>query len=276
MLLTEFLSKSRIVPELKVTSKAGAIAELARLVFPQRKAETVGPILDQILAREAMESTGIGRGIAVPHARVAEIDELFCALGRVRDGLDFKAVDRKPVYLIFLICYPPTHQTTYLNFIATLAKLFQDDEPLELLMAAKTVTEILEILRDISAALTKPEERLSRMRDVHRRTMLGAETPGAVVLLARLELCTEMLESAGSGQAEITQRINNISALLDPELLAYYHRIKKKFRRAVVAVEVGICQGCLTKIPSQLAQSMLRDRSRVECCPNCHRFIYMI
>jgi len=275
MLLTEFLSKSRIVPELKVTSKAGAIAELARLLFEQQKAKTVGPVLDEIMAREAMESTGIGRGIAVPHARVSEFGDLVCSVGRVKDGLEFKAVDREPVYLIFLICYPPTHQTTYLNFIATLAKLFQDDEPLRLLLEATTAAEIFTTLRDVSKALREPEKRFPK-KGVHPGALLDAETPGAVVLLARLELCTEMLESANSGRAEIKQRIENISALLDPKLLAHYYRLKKKYQHAVVAVELGICQGCLMQLPSQLAQSMLRDRSRVECCSHCHRFVYLI
>lgn len=276
MLLTQFFSKSRILPELEVASKAGAIAELARLLFPRQEGDSVGPILDQILAREAMESTGIGRGIAVPHARVSESQELICTLGRVKDGIEFNAVDRKPVYLIFLICYPPAQQTTYLNVVATLARLFQDEEPLDLLLNATTATEILAILGDLSGALVNLEVGVPKTEDVQPGALLTANTPGAVVLLARLELCTEMLETTNSGRAEIEQRIDNIRALLDPKLLAHYYRLKKKYRRAVVAVELGICQGCLMQLPSQLAQSMLRDRSRVECCSHCHRFVYMI
>lgn len=249
MLLTKFLSKSRIVPELRVTSKMEAIAELARLLFRGKKAETVGPILDQIMAREAMESTGIGHGIAVPHTRVAGLKDLVCALGRVKDGLEYKALDRKPVHLIFLICYPPTHQTTYLNFIATLAKLLQNDKALDRLLEATTAAEMFAILRDIAQPLVKPEEHLLKKGDARPRSPLDAEAPGAVVLLARLELCTELFESAHTGRAEIKQRIEDISALLDPKLLTYYHRIKKMYGRAVVAVEAGICQGCLIQLP---------------------------
>lgn len=276
MLLTRFFSKRQIVPELKAKGKAGAIAELTRLLFPKQKGETMAAVLDQIMAREAMESTGIGRGIAVPHARVAELEDLVCAVGRVRDGLGFKAVDRKPVYFIFLVCYPPTHQTTYLNFIATLVRIFQNDETLDLLLKATTAAEISAILSDVSGALSEQEESPAHSKDVSPETRFGAETPGAVGLLARLELLMEMFDAAPSGRAEIQQRIENLSALLDPNLLAHYHKIRKIYRRAVVAVEVGICQGCSMQLPSHLAQTMLQDRTRVECCPHCHRFVYMI
>lgn len=276
MLPREFLSEGRIVPELKARNKAIAIAELTRLLFPEQQGETVSSVVDQIMAREAMESTGIGRGIAVPHARVAELKSLVCAVGRVKDGLVFNALDRKPVYLIFLVCYPPRHQTTYLNFIAALVRLFQNDETLELILKARTATEISAVLSDVSEAVIEPGVRPPAKKDFLPGALFGAETPGAVVLLARLELLMEMLEGAPSSRAEIQQRIENIAALLDPSLLAHYHKIKKMYRRAVVAVEVGVCQGCSMRLPSQLAQIMLRDRSRVDCCPHCHRFVYMI
>lgn len=115
MVLTKYITKACIVPQMQAKTKADALKELTHLLFEKKKMQEVGPALDQIMAREITESTGIGRGIAVPHARVTGMKTLACALGRVPEGLDFMAIDRKPVHLIFLICYPPAEQTTYLT-----------------------------------------------------------------------------------------------------------------------------------------------------------------
>ena len=80
------------------------------MLFDQRMFDRVGPALDPILERETTESTGIGRGIAVPHARVTGMKQLACAVGRIPAGLDFKAVDRLPVQIIFLICSTLIHE----------------------------------------------------------------------------------------------------------------------------------------------------------------------
>jgi mannitol/fructose-specific phosphotransferase system IIA component (Ntr-type) len=108
MRLTDYITQNCINPSLLAATKAEALKEMTHLLFEQKKMQGVGPALDQIMARETTESTGIGKGIAVPHARVSGLKQLVCALGRVNGGVEFAAVDRKPVHLVFLICYPPT------------------------------------------------------------------------------------------------------------------------------------------------------------------------
>jgi mannitol/fructose-specific phosphotransferase system IIA component (Ntr-type) len=136
MLLTKFIASSCIEPDLKAGNKAGALRALTKMLFRRRRLEGETAVLNQILSRESIESTGIGRGIAVPHARAAGLEDLVCAVGRVSGGLDFNAVDKQPVHLIFLICYPPARQTTYLNFIASVAKLLRGDDALQAILDA--------------------------------------------------------------------------------------------------------------------------------------------
>jgi len=158
MILTKHITKACIIPELKVRSKADALKELTHLLFENRKMDGVGPALDQVLAREATESTGIGRGIAVPHARVPGMKSLACTVARVSEGIDFAAVDRSPVHFIFLICYPPAQQTTYLNFVATVAKLLRDKEHLKAMLEAQTADDMYTILEEASAIFTEKHE----------------------------------------------------------------------------------------------------------------------
>jgi len=126
------------------------------------------------------------------------------------------AVDKEPVHLIFLICYPPSHQTTYLNFIATVAKLLREKDSLQEILEARSAADIFEVMEELSATLVKPEERFAQEKTEQSEAEEGEGTNSGLVLMARLELCTEMLESARAGKEQIRRRIENISALLDP------------------------------------------------------------
>jgi mannitol/fructose-specific phosphotransferase system IIA component (Ntr-type) len=277
MLLTEFIPEQCIACDLEATNKAEAIRELVLLLFRAKRLKGMSAALEQIMTRESVQSTGIGRGIALPHTRVTGLKDLLCAVGRASKGLDFGAVDKEPVRLIFLICYPPARQTAYLNFVATVAKLLRDDGPLEAILEAESATALFEILRESSESLPEPEEVLAHEKttaesDSESGTYIGAD----LVLLARLELCTEMLDSARSGKDEIEQRIASIKALLDPSVLEHYERLKRRPGPALVAAEGGVCQGCFRQLPTELEQRLHRGRGLVHRCFNCNRFIYAI
>lgn len=277
MLLTKFIPEGCIACDLEAANKADAIRELVHLLFRTMRLKGMSAALEQIMAREAVQSTGIGRGIALPHARIPGSKDLLCAVGRASKGLDFRAVDNEPVRIVFLICYPPAKQTTYLNFVATVAKFLRDDGPLEAILEAESATEIFTILNELPERLLEPEEapageKMTADPDTESRSYLSTD----LLLLARLELCTEMLDSARSGKDEIQQRIASINALLDPSILEHYRRLKKRRGPALVAVEGGVCQGCFRQLPTELEQKLYRRRGLIRRCPNCNRFIYTV
>ncbi len=276
MLLTKFIPKNCIVPTLESTTKADALKELTHLLFDKKKMKGVGPALDQIIAREVTESTGIGRGIAVPHARVTGMRSLACAVGRSPEGLDFLAVDRKPVHLVFLICYPPTEQTTYLNFVATVARLLSDPARLQKMLKAGTADEMFDILEtDSQQFLEKPEKKGEALKaDPDLGKVMDAHAD--LILLARLQLCQEMLTSAKTGKSEIKQRIDTIRSLVAPKILAHYDRLMKSRPPALVSVEGDTCQGCFMRLPSKFVQEVRQDPDHIHTCSNCSRYIYVV
>ncbi|HQE84738.1 MAG TPA: PTS sugar transporter subunit IIA, partial [Candidatus Hydrogenedentes bacterium] len=219
MNLTKYIMKSCIVSEMKADNKADALKELINLLFEKKKMTSVGPALDQILAREITESTGIGKGIAVPHARVTGMKGLACAVGRVPQGLDFRAVDREPVNIIFLICYPPSEQTTYLNFVATVAKLLSDPHNLAKIMNAENEDEIFELLEKASESFSEASEQKVRKVKADPAIEQVPDGHAEIILLARLQLCEEMLANARSGKKQIRSRIDNIRELVSPRLI---------------------------------------------------------
>ncbi len=276
MELTKFITKNCVTPDLEATTKADALKELTRLLFEKRRLKNVGPALDQIMARETTESTGIGRGIAVPHARVAGLKSLVCAVGRVGEAIDFAAVDKRPVHLIFLICYPPVQQTTYLNFVATIARLLRDKTRLGALRGAETAEDMYTVLEEISEAMVAPEESYAKQVEADPEILKAKDAHADVILLARLQLCQEMYETARTGKRAISQRIENIRGLVDQRILRHYDRLMKGRAPALVPVEGDTCQGCFMRLPSQFAQKVRQDEQHIHTCPNCSRFIYMV
>jgi nitrogen PTS system EIIA component len=276
MLLSKFIAKNCIVPDLESDNKADTLKELTHLLFDRKKLKSVGPALDQIMAREMTESTGIGHGIAVPHARVSGLKTLVCAVGRKIDGLDFMSVDRKPVHLIFLICYPPTQQTTYLNFVATVAKLLREEEHLKAFLKADSADAMYDILEALSETMETPEDTYAKRLKADPALLNTRDAHADIILLARLQLNQEMLETAKSGKKAITQRMDNIRSLVDTRVLKHYDRLMKGRPPALVPVEGDTCQGCFMKLPSQFAQQVRQDTDHMHTCPNCSRFIYMV
>jgi nitrogen PTS system EIIA component len=276
MILTKYLIKSCIVSDMRPKNKGDALRELTHLLFEKRKLGNVSDALDQVLAREVTESTGIGRGIAVPHARVPGMKGLACAVGRVQDGLDFMAVDRKPVHLIFLICYPPSDQTTYLNFIATVAKLLGEPEQLNRILQASEANDIYDILESSSESFTeRHEQRVKKIKaDPAIETVQDGHTD--LILLARLQLCQEILAAARTGKTQLNQRIENIRTLVEPRILNHYDRLMKARPPALVPVEGDTCQGCFMRLPSKFVQQVRNDPNHIFTCPNCSRYIYVV
>ena len=257
-------------------NKPDALKELTYMLCESKKVKDIGPVLAQIMAREVTESTGIGRGIAVPHARIPGLKGLACALGRIPEGLDFTAVDRKPVHLIFLICYPPAEQTTYLNFVATIAKLLSDPEYLRGMLTAKTPESMLEILDEAAESFTAAHETSGKPFKADPSITKIGDAQADIILLARLQLCHEMMAAAKTGKAQIKQRIDNIRSLVAPKVLSHYDRLCVGRAPALVPVEGDTCQGCFMKLPSQFVQRVRQDPDHIHTCSNCSRYIYVV
>src|SRR5262249_24059302 len=105
MELREFFSEDAIKLVLAVSSKDDILRELITLLKLDDKSE--GMRFKMLERRETLGSTGIGRGIAIPHCRSLVVNKLRVAFGRKSEGVDFKAIDEKPVHFFFLIVAPP-------------------------------------------------------------------------------------------------------------------------------------------------------------------------
>jgi mannitol/fructose-specific phosphotransferase system IIA component (Ntr-type) len=149
--LTDIISKKAIIPVLKATDKKGAIQELVQAARKTYDGEKfiVPSIVDAIVQREKIGSTGIGGGVGVPHAKLDGIKNVIGAFGRSSTPLDFSAVDGQPVTLIFLIIAPPSKNEVYLKALQKVMAALKKPNFVKFLKLAKSTREIEEIFREV-------------------------------------------------------------------------------------------------------------------------------
>ena len=142
------MDASRVIPDLQATDRWAAIHELIeRLVVSQQiTARDRDAIFDAIRHRENARSTGIGSGIAIPHARTPLVAEVAWTFGRSRAGIPFDAFDNQLVRYVFLFLVPEAQFERHVQTLARIAKVFRGDQVLEDLSAAPDAPAILKIL----------------------------------------------------------------------------------------------------------------------------------
>ncbi|HEY7529316.1 MAG TPA: PTS sugar transporter subunit IIA [Gemmatimonadota bacterium] len=139
------MSTSEIRLELGATSRDDALDEMVSLLRLEPRARDV--LLNLLRKREALGSTGIGSGVAIPHARSLVVDRLRVAFGRKPSGLEFGAVDGQPVRFLFLIVAPPLEVSNqYLPVLGRIAQFCRNGENLARLEALREPAELLNAL----------------------------------------------------------------------------------------------------------------------------------
>lgn len=145
MRLRDFFSPDAVSLELAGTSKDELILELIKLLKLDDKSESL--LFKMVKRRENLGSTGIGRGIAIPHCRALVVDRLRVAFGRKQQGVDFRAIDDKPVYHFFLIVAPPLEiSNQYLPVLGKIAQFSKEPDVPEQLAAVTKPEEFLQLL----------------------------------------------------------------------------------------------------------------------------------
>lgn len=153
MNLASLLSKDRVNLSLKSGKKEEVITELVQTI---KKGADADLIVSTLLKREELGSTGIGKGIAIPHCRSLAVEKLEIAIGRTAKPVNFNSIDKKPVSLIFLIIAPP--QDPGNQYLITLGKIVQIAKEMtkkNIIQKAKTAEEFITTINDIEKGLAK-------------------------------------------------------------------------------------------------------------------------
>jgi PTS system nitrogen regulatory IIA component len=146
MKLSEILKPACIISDLKAHDKKGALEELSGVITDQEPSLNKGYLLQVLLERERLGSTGIGEGIALPHGKVNRLDRLLVSFGRSLEGLSFDSIDDQPAYLFFLLVAPENSAGAHLQALAKISRFLKDSNFRQRLMDAKSNAEIYRII----------------------------------------------------------------------------------------------------------------------------------
>ncbi|RMH13674.1 MAG: PTS sugar transporter subunit IIA [Planctomycetota bacterium] len=150
MKLSELVSSDAIVTDLKSRERDDVVGELVDVLLASSGFDKSlrEQLIAKVLEREKMSSTGFGRGVAVPHVKHPSVDRLVAAVGLSRDGVDFNALDKQPVYSIFLLLSPEDRPEEHLQAMETIFKNLRKDTFRRFLRQASTPEEAMTLLRE--------------------------------------------------------------------------------------------------------------------------------
>jgi PTS system nitrogen regulatory IIA component len=151
-----FINADRIACKQQIGSKKRVLQELGELLASNHKELIPEAVFDRLLERERLGSTGLGHGIALPHARTPEVSQAVGAFLQLEAGVDFDAIDGRPVDLAFGLLVPHDATEEHLQLLAKLAAMFGDEQFCERLRAADTPEELMELIGQWEAAAANP------------------------------------------------------------------------------------------------------------------------
>ena len=172
MRIKDILSPESMIMDLKATTKDEAINEMADLEVATGIVNNKEKFVESIWAREKESTTGIGGGIAMPHARNEYINKARVLFAKSEKGVDFDSLDQQPVHLFFMITAPAGADNTHLQALAKLSSLLINPDLVEKLKAAKTADEVIDLFSQAEADKDK--------EDAEREAKLAAKKEAEV------------------------------------------------------------------------------------------------
>ncbi len=146
MRLPDVLKEEYIFADLKANEKRAILDEMVTELAEHAAVLNRERVLEVLLEREQLGSTGIGHGVAIPHGKLKGLDNVVVAVGRSRRGVDFDSTDEKPVYLFFMIVAPENSAASHLKLLAAISHLLKNQEFRMKLRGARDSAEIHKLI----------------------------------------------------------------------------------------------------------------------------------
>jgi PTS system nitrogen regulatory IIA component len=151
MRLSELLTPQAVAAALKATTKRDVMVELVDLLESAHGLDSQGEILDRVLRRETMMSTGIGNGVAIPHGKARATDRMVAACAISGPGVDFEAVDGEPAHIFILLVSPENVGAAHVKVLANISRLLKEETVRRSLREAGTPQALLAAVQSAEA-----------------------------------------------------------------------------------------------------------------------------
>jgi nitrogen PTS system EIIA component len=146
MKISEILKPEHTIKDLNSLDKNAVLDELSTFLEKKGAITSKEILLTALIEREKLGSTGIGENVAIPHAKINDIDKIITVFGRSKNGVEFESLDKKPVNFIFLVLAPENSTSLHLKALARISRLFKNSSLRESVLVANEADEIYSIL----------------------------------------------------------------------------------------------------------------------------------
>ncbi len=148
MKLMDFIVKDAVIVNLQGKEKKDVLNEMVDALVKTKKISGKDKVVKILMDREELGSTGIGSGVAIPHGKTDEVDNVVISLASSKQGIEFESLDGEPVYLVFLLLAPVESTGVHLKALAKISRILKDKHFRQSLRDAKTAEEALKILKE--------------------------------------------------------------------------------------------------------------------------------
>ena len=144
MNILSLLDSQNVLPNLKAKNKAEVFEKMVGSLGEKVSAEEAEKILEAIKEREDIMSTGVGKGLAIPHGKTAAIEQTYAAFAILKDPIDYEAIDHKPVKMVFLLAGPQSSNSLHIKMLSRISRLMNNSDFRNRLLECSTAQEIIE------------------------------------------------------------------------------------------------------------------------------------
>jgi PTS system nitrogen regulatory IIA component len=153
MKIMEILVKDAVILNLGVRTKREVLAEMAAALAKVEPQIDADRLLEVLIEREALQSTGIGEGVAIPHGKMAGLDRLVASFARSPEGVDFESIDGQATHHFFLLVVPEHSGGQYLKALARISRFFRDAAFRQALQEGETLEDVIRAIEEEDAKL---------------------------------------------------------------------------------------------------------------------------
>ncbi len=272
MIIENYLDKTQVF-FLKNTEKQLVIKEMLQKLEKLEKIEHSDRYYAQVIHRESLENTGIGGGVAIPHARTDSVPHFVSILGISTEGIDYQSNDNAPVRYVLLSIFPTTMSTKYLYLVGMIARIFSNPEKRKFIDDATTPAKVYSLLTREAKLYF---ESISCKDDSKSEgTVNLAGVPSSDLdLLIRLDSLYHLYDEDKSSSS-VSKKIEQLRRLIDNRSLTYYERMRKKCQNPFSIVDKNSCTGCHLEIPP-IYLKQIKDSKGISVCTHCGRFLIIL
>jgi mannitol/fructose-specific phosphotransferase system IIA component (Ntr-type) len=272
MILENYLDKTQVF-FLKNTEKQVVIKEMLQRLEKLGKIEHSDRYYAQVIHRESLENTGVGAGLAIPHARTDSVNSFISILGVSTEGIDYQSFDNAPVRYVLLSIFPTDMSTKYLYLVGMMARIFSNEEKRreldEATTPAKVYSKLAKDAKQYFESISQKEEPGS-----DGSVNLSGVPSSDLDLLLRLDSLYPLLDEDKNADST-GKKIEGLRKLIDNRSLTYYERMRKKCQNPFAIVDKSSCSGCHLEIPP-IYLKQIKESKGISVCTHCGRFLIIL